>query len=282
MPDKIDWKLVESRNGIKIIKSEVPYFRNSILQNMPLDSKEFIQKFKNNGVCDIYGNLTERGRIVAISCLGLEEQCKILGIKINYESINVNNGTEISALEFYKEHGYTGNISVFQIITDIIYSICFDKLYPLHIKKYGDKRSADSYSGCLYGFMEYFEKLKFDLIYLIKSSNDKIVEKNFKKILEIDNLYYKDLRKYRNISQDIVIRTYKCIGNEDISKIGMLILSNNPYIYSTGWPDLMLIKDNRIRFVEVKRKDKLKKSQIITIGDLKKITNLNLSVLEII
>jgi len=279
MPDKIDWKFVESRNGIKIIKSAIPYFRNSILKNIPLDSKELIQKFKKNGVCDIYGNLTERGHLLAIGCLGLEEQCKILGIKIDYEKIVINNNTEISALEFYKKQGYEGSSSVLQIVTDIIYSICFNKLYPLNLKKYGDVESADSYSGSLFCFGGYFKNIKLDLIDLLKNANENIVSNNFKKILKI-NGYYKHLRIEEGISENLIIKVYRGIRNVDISKIGMLIFSNG--CYGVGWPDLILIKDNKIRFIEVKRKDKLRKSQIITIGDLKKITNLNFSVLKII
>jgi len=281
LQDKIDWKLVESRNGIKIIKSAIPYFRNSILQNKPLASKEFINKFKNNGVCDIYGNLTERGRLLAISCLELEEQCVILGIKIDYEKIKIKNNTENSALKFYKKQGYEGSISVFQIVTDIIYSICFNKLYPLNLKKYGDVESADSYSGSLYGFIRYFKNIKFYLIDLLKNADENIVSNNFRKILKI-NGYYKNLRIDEGICEELIIKVYRGIGNEDILKIGMLIFFNNPYIYSAGWPDLVLIKDNKTRFVEAKRKDKLRKSQIITIGDLKKTTNLNISVLKII
>ena len=134
MDEEINWKLVESSGyGIKILRTEIPFFRNSILQNKPLESRELIQKFKNNGICDIYGNLTPRGFVVGISCLNLNEQCIILRIKINYKE------TEISVLEYYKKQGYEGSTFVWQIISDIIYSICFDILYPLNIKKYGDK-----------------------------------------------------------------------------------------------------------------------------------------------
>jgi len=46
--------------------------------------------------------------------------------------------------------------------------------------------------------------------------------------------------------------------------------------------DLIIIRDNKAKFIEVKTKDKLRRSQIITISDLKKSTNLEISVLKVI
>lgn len=50
MSEEINWKLVEATSyGINIIKSELPYFRDAILENRPINSKEIIQEFRKNG-----------------------------------------------------------------------------------------------------------------------------------------------------------------------------------------------------------------------------------------
>jgi uncharacterized protein (UPF0262 family) len=48
-------------------------------------------------------------------------------------------------------------------------------------------------------------------------------------------------------------------------------LSENPYEYRNGWPDLTLIKGSNVLFIEVKVRDKLHESQIITIPEIQKI-----------
>jgi len=295
MSDEINWKLVEATsNGIKILNSEISYFISAILKNRPIDSKEIIQKFQKKCICDYNGYLTERGRVVTISYLSLEGQCNILGIKLEYESIIITEGTEVSVLEFYKKQGYQGCISEASIIGVILYCLCFDKLYPLHLEKYnidkdsfsffsGDKvfSMAESYSQSTGGYIEYFDKLKIELINIIKNSNEKIVRKNFNEIFKIQYPCNQDDWKTLGINEDLIIKIYKGLGNEEFAKIGTLYF-NDPYVYSKGWPDLTIVKDNKVKFIEVKVRDKLQRSQIITISTLKKSTNLYISVLKII
>ena len=295
MSEEINWKLVEATSyGINIIKSELPYFRDAILENRPINSKEIDQKFQKNGVCDNYGNLTERGRVVAMSYLSLEEQCRVLGIKLEYKSIILAKETEVSVLEFYKKQGYQGFSSESEIISIILYCFCFNKLFPLHLEKYNENINssywvsggkifsiAESYSQSIGGYIEYFDKLKIELIDIIKNANERTVRKNFNEIFKIQYPCNQDDWKTQGIYEDIVIKIYNAIGNENFTKIGIGYF-NDPFVYLRGWPDLTIAKNNKIRFIEVKIKDKLRRSQIITIDVLKKSTNLDISVLKII
>jgi hypothetical protein len=292
MSEEINWKLVEAAsNGINIPKSIRQYFKESIRENSPIKPIEIIQKYQKNGICDKYGNLTERGRVVAISYLPLEEQCNVIGIKLEYESIPIEEEREKGVLEFYKKLGYKGCFSESEIIGVVLYCICFNKLFPLHLEKYNDDINsscwysdgkkftiAESYSQSIGAYGRYFNQLKAELINLIENANEKVVRENFNKIFEIQYPSNQEKWKYKGIDENLVIDIYKSLGNEEIANIGMYYLSS----LSQGWPDLAIVKDNNVRFIEVKQKDKLKRSQIITISELKKSTGLDISVLKII
>lgn len=218
MSEEINWKLVEATSyGINIIKSELPYFRDAILENRPINSKEIIQEFRKNGICDNYGNLTERGYVVAISYLSLEEQYRVLGIKLEYKSITLAKETEVSVLEFYKKQGYQGCSSESEIISIILYCLCFNKLFPLHLEKYNENMNssywvsggknfsiAESYSQSIGGYIEYFDKLKIELIDIIKNANERTVRKNFNEIFKIQYPCNQDDWKTQGIYEELV------------------------------------------------------------------------------
>ena len=48
-------------------------------------------------------------------------------------------------------------------------------------------------------------------------------------------------------------------------------IAEDPYAYRNGWPDLTLVKGNKVLFVEVKTKDKLHDSQLVTIPVMRDI-----------
>lgn len=64
----------------------------------------------------------------------------------------------------------------------------------------------------------------------------------------------------------------------DIAEIFM----SRPYEYRAGWPDLTIVKDGRVSFVEVKTKDKLHTSQIRFAREVAEPLNLPCSVVRLI
>jgi len=273
MEDEIDWKLVESTgNGIVIIKSELPYFRDAVLQNKPIESDIITQKFKKNGICDQYGFLTERGRVVAISYLPLEDQCRILNLRLYYEPINIIKGTEVSTLEFYKAKGYVGCFSEGDIIRALLYSIFYDQLLEALNKK--DENLDEDYLS----FENITKDHRFKLIDLMKNVNTQSIKKNFEKLSK--NFFINDYTR-EHLDSDLLIKIYNGLGNDKLTKI-VKIYFDNIYASLYGWPDLTLVKDNNVKLIEIKKKDKLRRSQIITLDTLIKSTNLDISVLKVI
>ena len=219
-----------------------------------------------NGICNQSGLLTERGRLVAISYLTLKFQCLILDIDLFHETINITKSIEESALDFYKIQGYLGCFSEAGVISILLSCIFYDQLVDILKKK--DERLDESYLS-----FEYFPKDKrHELSNLIQYTNSDIIIKNYKKLLKNPFVL--------NIDSNLLIKIYEALGNDEITKISKIYFDNiHASLY--GWPDLILVKNNMVKLIEVKRKDKLKRSQIITLDTLKKATNLDISVLKI-
>jgi len=59
-------------------------------------------------------------------------------------------------------------------------------------------------------------------------------------------------------------------------------LAEDPYTYRNGWPDLTLIKDKEVFFIEVKTTDKLHESQLITIPEMRSILPFKFSVCKVV
>ena len=132
-------------------------------------------------------------------------------------------------------------------------------------------------------FLGYFIDLEDELINTIKKSNKNQVAENYDKILsfQIGKSWSFLYNKASEITKDIVLSFYLKLGISRIVEIAKLFFAD-PYAYATGWPDLTIIEKDEVKFIEVKKGDNLKRSQIITISDLIKSTSLDISVLKIV
>ena len=286
------WRSTENFEGLKISKDIENILKIQILNKNQVLPKQIIEELIPLGICDKSGNLTNNGRIFAISLMPLDDQCDILNIPITKINLPPTKNPEIDALNYFKENGYSGSWTEGAIIWIIVYSICFDKLFPIHEKKFANDTmiyinenitSAISYSRHFMSFKEYFIDLEDELIKTIKSSNIVQVSKNYDIIssFQPDRTWPILNNVKSDISKDFLLELYSKLGNNTIADIIKLFFKD-PQAYIIGWPDLIVIKNNDIKFIEVKTHDKLLRSQIITICDFMKNTSLDLSVLKII
>ena len=79
--------------------------------------------------------------------------------------------------------------------------------------------------------------------------------------------------------EKFVTQIFDSLGNERLAQFFGAILVD-PYAFSQGWPDLTVIGDDDFQFVEVKEKDKLTISQLITIPAIK-AANIPVKVLQV-
>jgi hypothetical protein len=91
------------------------------------------------------------------------------------------------------------------------------------------------------------------------------------------------LRNFEEIISDSFVRdTYPgltlsfasafidAVTRNEIENITKKIFSS-PYTYRAGWPDLTLVKGEKVKFVEVKTTSKLISSQLRTISDMRQL-----------
>lgn len=291
---KYTWRSIEDFEGLEFSKDIKEILVKSLKNDYQILVNNIDDELVSSGICNESGNLTKNGKVFAISLLPLEEQCNILNIPLKRNYISTTKSTEIDTLNYYKKNGAIGCYSEGEIIQILLYSICFNKLFPLHQKEYGGtieiykngekiSSTAISYSQQFMSFLGYFIDLEDELINTIKKSNKNQVAENYDKILsfQIGKSWSFLYNKASEITKEIILSIYLKLGVSKIVEIVKLFFSD-PYAYATGWPDLTIIEKDEVKFIEVKRGDNLKRSQIITIGDLIKSTNLDISVLKIV
>ena len=86
--------------------------------------------------------------------------------------------------------------------------------------------------------------------------------------------------EYPELSIEYAGALFDAIDKESFIKIAKKI-AEDPYTYRNGWPDLTLVKDNIVSFVEVKTTDKLHESQLITIPAMKNLVPFDFSVCKV-
>ena len=293
---KYTWRSVEGFEGLEFSKDIKEILKKSLHNDNQISVNNITDELISSGICNNSGNLTKNGKVFVLSLLPLEEQCNILNISLKRNYIPKITNPEIDTLNYFKKNGVIGCYSEGGIIQILLYSICFHKLFPLHQKKYATDNdtieiyhndeqisSAISYSTQFMGFLDYFIDFEDELIDTIKNSNKNQVAKNYDKILsfQIGKSWSFLYNKASEITKDVVLSFYLKLGISRIVEIAKLFFTD-PYAYISGWPDLTIIEKDEVKFIEVKKGDNLKRSQIITIGDLIKSTSLDISVLKIV
>jgi hypothetical protein len=74
---------------------------------------------------------------------------------------------------------------------------------------------------------------------------------------------------FPRVKPEFMLELYKQMGNERLADL-LLAFAAAPYEYRAGWPDLILLMNGSIKFVEVKTSDKLLDTQIRFANDIGK------------
>jgi hypothetical protein len=86
---------------------------------------------------------------------------------------------------------------------------------------------------------------------------------------------------YPRVRTEFVCKLWKVLGAERLAEITRIFLTR-PYDYRSGWPDLTLINDRQLRFVEVKTSDLLHRNQFRILETFGKPLGLKFSVAQIV
>lgn len=240
---------------------------------------------RDRGLVDLEGQLTDTGRIYALSFCPLNEQSAFLGIPLTEIEISRNNKRpEFDLLEFYKKEGWVGSFSEGGIVFVLLYAMWFDTLFAYAMKKWNGNREyvkASMYNVYSYNmFLDDFPQSTNDLLSTTREIPTKRIISNFK---TIKSWQYSDTwfpYGYYGITESLVLSIFECLGRQRLEKITSIFLKDR-WLFSKGWPDLLLIRNDVLRFVEVKTSDKLHVSQLIVMPTMMAGADLKFEIVRI-
>ena len=264
--------------NIKLLKKESEYLLNSCASDANhLANEKDYSKLKGIGFFDNDNNLTFIGRINAIRLLSLEDQCDILGIQKKTLNKETYTHPEYVVINHFEKNGWLGRHCEGDIIFDLISCSLINILEPLFYKAFGTTEKFKSYIPYINPFKTYTAEVIQETLAFTLVLTPETVIKTFIKYPEYfsfkqwlvnpENISSTDFNKYVKYNINHLSYFLSGIGNKDLTRLADLCL--NEKIPRKGWPDLILVYNKMYRFIEVKSKDKLHLSQIITLQILK-------------
>jgi len=257
-------KLTSSMN-----KAVVDIYLNKSVDGV---NKSTIKALKQRDILNTQDNLTELGRIYAISRLPLAKQCLEISVPLHGIKLQYRGRPEPAVLSHYETLGYIGVSCEGAGILISLKALMLDKLAEFN---YFEDRE-DACTRYLEAQFTILEKSITEIISEIKIVTKSRYISNFEEIISKPFI----AAEYPELSSDFAEAIFDAIDKACFIKIATKI-AENPYTYRNGWPDLTLIKNNTVSFVEVKTTDKLHKSQLITIPAIKNLVPFEFSVCKV-
>lgn len=218
------------------------------------------------------GQLSDEGKILALSKMKLSNQCQELSVDLIEIHLNYQDSPELVALQHFQQEGYIGSILEGNFILIVLKALMLDILEKYNI--FHDRKDAR-----IRELSAQFLINKDNLDEIITSIRMVQREKFLSNIHEITNEPLVQ-EFYPGVTLDIAIALFDAVDLSIFEKIAIK-LAENPYEYSKGWPDLTIIKDKEVRLIEIKTTDKLHASQLKTIPILREILPFEISVCKI-
>lgn len=222
-------------------------------------------------------NKYDKDKFIHMTYYSLERQCNALNIKLLKFPCKSDRRPEQDAIDFLKNQDYRVYSGESGPIFSVLKAMILEDL-----QQYNNNGPEDVYC-------RYFEALI--TIMDSKTNADKIFNQFASKIHSVS--ISKIIENYNKITasdffqsglamDDIFVeQLVNLLSREKLLKI-LYFLKENPFVNTIGWPDLTVIKDSEFYLVEVKKNDKLIKSQLRTIPRLINECAINCQVAQII
>jgi len=221
-----------------------------------------LKALQDRGLLECMDKLTPEGMRYAISLMPLSKQCEEILLNIQHIPLSYNGIPEQASLIHYQSLGYVGvsceGIGIFTVLK----ALMLDKL-----AEYNQIDGRDD--ACTRYLQAQFiiHKDKIDEIILsIKSTSKESYLNNFSEIVSKQYIAI----TYPELSIEFAHAMYEAIELSTYTAVAIKI-AEDPYKYAKGWPDLTLVRNTEVLFVEVKTTDKLHSSQLITIPVMREI-----------
>lgn len=204
--------------------------------------------------------------------MSLIKQCQKLSLKYEEIELNYSGSPEVAALEYYQIQGYIGSYNEGGLILNVLKALMLDELTKLNTFK----ERTDACSRYLEAQLKILNKYTDRIINCINNTNRARFISNFTEIINTPSVK----KEYPKLNVKMATSLFDAISTKDFINIAYKI-SEDPYTFRKGWPDLTIIKNNEVRFIEIKTTDKLQKSQMLTIPVMRTILPYIFSVLKI-
>jgi hypothetical protein len=203
-----------------------------------------------------------------ISKLPLAKQCEELGIvHEKLGGLSYGKKPEIEALRYFSDHGYVGAYCEGGPILLLIRAAALDVIAQLDLIRWRGNEERCRNSACT-GYTESSlvvcnEGSEY-ILNAIRCTDVNHVVRNFSEIYMHESVQ----ERSPGLTSDIMAALFMSIGAERLAQITEEIMKN-PYCYRSGWPDLTMTNGSDMLWVEIKTKDRLHISQIMTISRMK-------------
>lgn len=225
---------------------------------------------------DSKNKITEAGETIVIASMPLAKQCDTLSIKLNKISWIKSSKPEYFALSYFEEKNYIGAACEGGAIGTAIKALCLDALTKSSIF-YGTCIDARE-DACLKGVVV-LSGLENDNLQLVLQEIEHTSKSKYLNAFS-EIISYSFIQEwYPGLTLEFANALYDALPKSTFVKIAKWISLD--FSHRNGWPDLTLIKDNRLSFVEVKTTDKLHESQLNTIPALTKEIGLPVSIIKL-
>jgi hypothetical protein len=196
----------------------------------------------------------------SISGKSLKTQCKELGVSYSEVSSTEKGKPEKIVLDILEKNGWNGSNCEGYTIKHLVKAaaltgICRDAEYKGNTSHYVLGQFLESHFICSGYAVSHLKRE------VLKTPRFKI------------HYRYSRISKASTPSDvasgRVAMKFFNALGRESIYKL-LEMYGRYNFDIRAGWPDLTVVKDNIIRLIEVKKRDRLHLSQIQTIPELKK------------
>lgn len=249
---------------------------------MKIVSSHTLNALLQRRLIDASGVPTEPGIVAGLSVASLEQQCQFLGIeKVEVELSKKYEDPAVDAMYYFESRGNRCSYCEGAVLRKILFCLYFHKLSDL--TKEGWKYYMEGLStyplAVGLGLLDFQDYIK---------DYDNIENRLFKIIAKADRQTF--LTNYRRLfgkgfcwfgaDEIFAGQVFDKLGIGRLAAISRVILTD-PYAFGKGWPDLTVLGDEEVQFIEVKTTDRLTISQLITIPAMIESAGIRVKVLQI-
>lgn len=236
-------------------------------------SMNTLTALRRRGLVNENDLLTKSGIQRAIELIPLDEQCQHLSLDLKKIPVNSFRNPEFKSYEWFKSKGYEGAYCEGGAILTVLKALALNTL-----TKYN---TFDSREDACKRFLEaqftILKEKKDEILKSVALISDNEFLDNFSEIISYG--FIKEV--YPGLTVDFAHQFLKAVERRVFVSVAEKFFES-PYEYRKGWPDLTLVNNREVRFVEVKTSDKLHQSQIIILNQFRPLLPAKFEVLRLI